>query len=192
MKTAEEYLKELQDQHPYREIGKPETYSQYNEGWSDALDLAQSVLEQAQKDAYNEALEDVYGYSLILSEPVDPDDDYNVRETSYLIMIDDFKKIEEMSRSTENTLVRIVDEEVIGIAYRGRNRKVSVLKRSDGLYLIRFIRTTAPEERNGLEESDNVHLYRDKKIMVTDVLLTKEGLESLFITIVAFFREDLL
>lgn len=90
---AKDYLKKLREQHPYREGGKPETYSQYNEGWSDALDLVQDVIELVQKDAYNEALEDVYGYSLILVEPVDPDDDYNVRETSYLIMIDDFNKL---------------------------------------------------------------------------------------------------
>ena len=55
---AKDYLKKLREQHPYREIGKPETYSQYNEGWSDALDLAQSVFEQAQKDAYNQAIDD--------------------------------------------------------------------------------------------------------------------------------------
>lgn len=57
--------------------------------------------------------------------------------------------------------------------------------------MIRFIRTTASWERDGLKESDNVHLYHDKKIMVTDVLLSKEGLESLFITIVAFFKEGM-
>jgi len=55
---AKDYLKKLRDLHPYREAGKPETYSKYNEGWSDALDLVQNVFEQAQKDAYNQALED--------------------------------------------------------------------------------------------------------------------------------------
>lgn len=33
-------------EHPYKEIGKRETYCEYNEGWSDACDRINSVLEK--------------------------------------------------------------------------------------------------------------------------------------------------
>lgn len=33
------------DEHPYKEQGKPETYSQYNEGWNDACDYIRGKLE---------------------------------------------------------------------------------------------------------------------------------------------------
>lgn len=33
------------DEHPYKEAGKPETYSQYEEGWSDACDYIRGKLE---------------------------------------------------------------------------------------------------------------------------------------------------
>lgn len=45
MKTAEEYLKQLVDEHPYKQPGNPDSYSKYNEGWSDALDCAEQVME---------------------------------------------------------------------------------------------------------------------------------------------------
>ena len=33
-----EQLVELEKEHPYRVIGQPDTYSQYNEGWCDCID----------------------------------------------------------------------------------------------------------------------------------------------------------
>lgn len=35
------------DEHPYKEQGKPETYSEYNEGWNDACDYIRTKLEEA-------------------------------------------------------------------------------------------------------------------------------------------------
>jgi hypothetical protein len=32
-------IKEVADQYPYKKIGDRETYSSYNEGWSDACDI---------------------------------------------------------------------------------------------------------------------------------------------------------
>lgn len=37
------------DEHPYsKELGKPETYSDYNQGWNDACDYIQEQLENAE------------------------------------------------------------------------------------------------------------------------------------------------
>ena len=38
--TVKELLQPLYDERPYKVVGKPETYSSYNEGWQDALDAA--------------------------------------------------------------------------------------------------------------------------------------------------------
>lgn len=35
-------LEDLEKIHPYKVIGNPDTYSSYNEGWSDALDAVNS------------------------------------------------------------------------------------------------------------------------------------------------------
>ena len=37
-------LNELAELHPYKVSGKPETYVPYNEGWQDALDIAEQEL----------------------------------------------------------------------------------------------------------------------------------------------------
>lgn len=53
---AEEYLKP----HllSYKDPSDRDSYSSYREGYSDAMDIAGQVIEQAQKDAYNQALID--------------------------------------------------------------------------------------------------------------------------------------
>lgn len=56
MKAAEEYLKPYHLS--YKDPSDRSSYSQYREGYSDAMDIAGQVIEQAQKDAYNQALED--------------------------------------------------------------------------------------------------------------------------------------
>lgn len=55
MKAAEEYLKPYSLS--YRDPSDRDSYSSYREGYSDAMDIAGQVIEQAQKDAYNEAWE---------------------------------------------------------------------------------------------------------------------------------------
>ena len=40
-----EQLEELRWEHPYKQIGNPDTYSQYNEAWQDCLDRVESILE---------------------------------------------------------------------------------------------------------------------------------------------------
>lgn len=39
-----EILDDLAELHPYKVSGKPETYVPYNEGWQDALDIAEQEL----------------------------------------------------------------------------------------------------------------------------------------------------
>ena len=56
-KAAEEYLKPYHLS--YRDPSDRDSYSSYREGYSDAMDIAGQVIEQAQKDAYNQALDDV-------------------------------------------------------------------------------------------------------------------------------------
>ena len=36
------------DEHPYKQVGEPETYSDYNLGWNDACDYIREKLENAQ------------------------------------------------------------------------------------------------------------------------------------------------
>ena len=38
-KTLDEIISEVEDIHPYKEAGNADSYSQYNEGWSDACDV---------------------------------------------------------------------------------------------------------------------------------------------------------
>lgn len=53
---AEEYLKPYHL--AYKDPSDRSSYSQYREGYSDAMDIAGQVIEQAQKDAYNQAIDD--------------------------------------------------------------------------------------------------------------------------------------
>lgn len=42
MSNIYEVLKEAEEIHPYKIQGQPDTYSKYNEGWSDAVDYIES------------------------------------------------------------------------------------------------------------------------------------------------------
>lgn len=44
-KGLEGIIKEVQDMNPYKVVGKPETYNDYNQGWEDACDVILSKLE---------------------------------------------------------------------------------------------------------------------------------------------------
>ena len=37
--SLDKIINEVTDRHPYKERGNPDSYSQYNEGWSDACDI---------------------------------------------------------------------------------------------------------------------------------------------------------
>lgn len=68
MKAAEEYLKPYRLS--YKDPSDRDSYSSYREGYSDAMDIAGQAIKQAQKDAYNQAIEylsqevwvDIVGY----------------------------------------------------------------------------------------------------------------------------------
>ena len=57
LKAADEYLKLYHL--PYKDPSDRDSYSSYREGYSDAMDIAGQVIEQAQKDAYNQAIEEL-------------------------------------------------------------------------------------------------------------------------------------
>ena len=44
-----ERLEKLEKEHPYKVIGQPNTYSQYNEGWQDCIDRAIGVVKKGAK-----------------------------------------------------------------------------------------------------------------------------------------------
>lgn len=54
MKKLSEYFKTLLEQHPYKQNGNRDSYSQYNEGWQDALDLSMQLAKTIQVDAIKE------------------------------------------------------------------------------------------------------------------------------------------
>ena len=56
MKAAGEYLKPYHLS--YKDPSDRDSCSSYREGYSDAMDIAGQVIEQAQKDAYNQAIND--------------------------------------------------------------------------------------------------------------------------------------
>jgi hypothetical protein len=37
-------IKDVSDQHPYKKVGDPDSYSEYNEGWSDVCDVIEQRL----------------------------------------------------------------------------------------------------------------------------------------------------
>ena len=39
-----EQLEKLEKEHPYRVIGQPDTYSQYNEAWQDCMDRVLGIV----------------------------------------------------------------------------------------------------------------------------------------------------
>lgn len=44
-----DYIDAIENEHPYKVSGEPETYSQYNEAWCDALDRVRSFIEYSIK-----------------------------------------------------------------------------------------------------------------------------------------------
>lgn len=43
-------LEELAMEHPYKVVGEPDTYSQYNEAWSNCCDRAEQIVEGVQNE----------------------------------------------------------------------------------------------------------------------------------------------
>ena len=41
-----EQLEELEKEHPYKVIGQPDTYSQYNEAWQDCIDRVLDIVKR--------------------------------------------------------------------------------------------------------------------------------------------------
>ena len=41
-----EELEELEKEHPYKVIGQPDTYSQYNEAWQDCIDRVLDIVKR--------------------------------------------------------------------------------------------------------------------------------------------------
>ena len=41
-----EQLEELEKEHPYKVIGQPDTYSQYNEAWQDCMDRVLAIVKK--------------------------------------------------------------------------------------------------------------------------------------------------
>lgn len=44
--TVIEQLEELEKEHPYKVIGQPDTYSQYNEAWQDCMDRVLGIVKR--------------------------------------------------------------------------------------------------------------------------------------------------
>ena len=38
-------IREVEEHHPYKIVGKPETYSEYNEGWTGACDIVEQRID---------------------------------------------------------------------------------------------------------------------------------------------------
>lgn len=58
MKTPEQYIKPIEDMHPYKQRGNPDSYSQYNEGWTDACGAFYDVIEQVIYDVIEQVIAD--------------------------------------------------------------------------------------------------------------------------------------
>lgn len=50
IQELEKILEEIEAEHPYKVPGNPDTYSQYNEGWQDALDRVRGKIECIKKE----------------------------------------------------------------------------------------------------------------------------------------------
>ena len=44
-KELKEKIREVEEQHPYKKVGDANSYSQYNEGWTDACDILEQAVE---------------------------------------------------------------------------------------------------------------------------------------------------
>jgi hypothetical protein len=47
MNEIDKIIEEVTAEHPYKERGNPDSYNQYNEGWSDACDILGEKIKQA-------------------------------------------------------------------------------------------------------------------------------------------------
>jgi len=45
IETLKEVIADIELQHPYKQKGNSDSYSDYNQGWSDALDTLQTTIE---------------------------------------------------------------------------------------------------------------------------------------------------
>lgn len=54
MKELEKILEEIEAEHPYKVPGNYDSYSQYNEAWSDAIDRVRARLENFFKEKEND------------------------------------------------------------------------------------------------------------------------------------------
>lgn len=52
MQEIEKILEEIEQEHPYRIPGRPETYSEYNDGWTDAIDRVRAELSKINRIHY--------------------------------------------------------------------------------------------------------------------------------------------
>ena len=64
--TGEEYkrmskrkLIDIRSEHPYKTIGDKDTYSEYNEGWNDAIDKVLDEFEDEFEDEYEPSKEEI-------------------------------------------------------------------------------------------------------------------------------------
>lgn len=54
MQELEKILEEIESEHPYKVPGNYDSYSQYNEAWSDAIDRVRARLENYFKEKEND------------------------------------------------------------------------------------------------------------------------------------------
>lgn len=93
-----------------------------------------------------------------------------------------------MSKATENIAYKCENK----ILLRLRNKRIIVEKMGEDEYYLRFIRTTTPEDRELLEESDNVKLYCRGKIQMTSIWLSRDAFEHLIFVMAKFIEEGML
>ena len=54
MQELEKILEEIEAEHPYKDPGNYDSYSQYNEAWQDAIDRVRARLENFFKEKDND------------------------------------------------------------------------------------------------------------------------------------------
>lgn len=52
MQELEKILDDIEHEHPYHIPGRPETYSEYNDGWTDAIDRVRAELSKINRIHY--------------------------------------------------------------------------------------------------------------------------------------------
>ena len=53
-----EQLEKLEKEHPYRVIGQPDTYSQYNEAWQDCMDRVLGIVKRGGTECKTDYIQD--------------------------------------------------------------------------------------------------------------------------------------